>query len=486
MAWLQRRWLLLLIGAVLLFNLGYGLGWVTIWSGAEAEFISRALYGGTTIPEVLVGRLGVSPSNILLLRLPGIGIYGLLLAATYALALPVFGPRRTPVFVLVLALSWCLPNLARVATRDVWLLTGQLLGTLGMLRFIKQPAWSWRLLAYSGILLAFWMSPLTGALYFAVLPLIWAFFHPAGRRMVLLNPWLFLLLLVALRYYSGQWSLDIPTLYVDFLQLGFGRFLLLNLLGILPFVAFALVGVYDAIRKWLKGEEMAVLLLGWLAAALVSQSIVAQVPLAFLAARHLADYFQPNYPYRNGVNTVAILHLTVIFLLALLVLLGGYVNFGQLGFQAGLGASLVYWGLQFIGVLGLFGGHQDRAMYGFCFSALFTITLFWVQLYPLIEVQRDLPKDTVAQCRIYDKKLGEAQALYLLDETETHDNLLLYAREYYPEVRAVPEPTELIDPLPHYRIQPLGNCDTLIGQDTTLLGWSDLFRSRCYGIIRMN
>jgi hypothetical protein len=172
---------------------------------------------------------------------------------------------------------------------------------------------------------------------------------------------------------------------------------LFSLLGMAPLSGFLVAGLRDLVYKLRRGEELSFILLAGLVGSLMVQSVLFPFFLAFLAAKQAELYFgQGPYPWEGWVKAVTVLHLIVVFMVVVLALIGGFIQFESAGFRALLGTCAGYWMFSFLGVIGLYGKRRDYTLGGMILAGVVALLLFWVQVYPYAHLQRNWPERLVA------------------------------------------------------------------------------------------
>ncbi|THH40595.1 hypothetical protein [Neolewinella litorea] len=165
-----------------------------------------------------------------------------------------------------------------------------------------------------------------------------------------------------------------------------------GLLGMLPLAGWVVAGFRDLVFKGRQFEQFSLLIIMALVVTLLAQSLLFMYLVALVAGKQMQLYFQePNYPWKDWVKSVSVLHLVLAFGAAFLLLAGGGVAFPGAGFRAALGMAGAYWIFSLLAVLGIFGDRRDFAIGGSVLSGLLTVMFFWVQVYPYLEVERSWP-----------------------------------------------------------------------------------------------
>ncbi len=465
---------LLFLGNLLVFN-----DLATIWDGAETQLLIRILRSegaGWLLPELLLDPLVGSPLRPFWLRLPAALVLIAALAVFYAIARPIYGLETTVLTLLALGSSFLTPLLGKLATGDAWLFGAHLLGYHALVMFLKLPSGKWRWLFYLLFALGIWIHPLSTLVFYSVIALVLFFLHPNGRRMVSLNPWVAGLVLGGLLYLTGALTPERPGFWLGYGLRPYGEYLLALGIGMLPLTGFWIAGLWDSLRKFRQGEELSQLTFTWLLGALLAQSPVAAALLAFLAGKQLALFFDPRYPHRPIVRTVAILHLVGVFFALLWLMIGGFLEFRGVGFRSGLAFSGAYWIFSFAGVIGMFGMNRRLTIGGVMLSGLLGFLLFWSQLFPLWESRRDLPKRVA---NTVEAKQPAPPLPVFHDLRRPDDNTELYLRLRFPQAagrREAPAATGfyVLDTLP----RPFERVDTLTG-------WNDRLQEDTVYVVRL-
>ncbi len=313
-------------------------------------------------------------------RFPGVVLLFAGLGLGYEMGRRFLGKETMLFALLVAAGSWLLPNATKWLSLDTWLWLPQLLTALGLLGYLKQQGNSWKWLVWLSWPVALILHPLGSLLGVGALYLVWRGRHPSGKRLDQLGLYVLGPLVAAFSFWLNRgerlanWYLLSPD----------WQALAAQLLGILPWLGFVVAGLVEIIRNFRKGEELAILMTGLLAGAMLANSLWLQWVLALVAAKQLQRFVLSGYPYGNVVKTIAVLQLVAYILIGILGMMYGYGNWGGSGFRAAMSATLACWAPALIGVFGLFGQNQRMAVLGFMFSGLLFSLAFWTQIYPLV------------------------------------------------------------------------------------------------------
>jgi hypothetical protein len=405
----------------------------TLWDGAEALLAWQSGRGeaGPALPGILLAQTW--PQGVFWFRLPGALLLLLAFPLYWWMAKALLGREATIYTLLVLAASLMVPNLAKLASGDIWAMVTQWLGFAVLLRFLKQPLMLWRLVFYSLLALAIWIQPVNASIFLLGSSAYLYFAHPQGKNLLSLQPWLAGVAIAAVLYWGKLLPMDNSHFVIGFQS---GRFLLWSFLGMAPFIGFCLAGLWGSIQRARQGEELAVINLGALAFALLGHSLALPGILAFLTAKQIQGYFKPGYPYKAIVQAGALLHLLAIFFASFLLLTGSFIKFDAAGYRASVAVTGLYWMLSFIGVLGLVGMNRRHTLAGTFLAGLLLTTLFWLQLNPFLEKQRSWPFGLLQEAERLMPALksvddGLACAIYIPPGTP-FPSLAAYAQAVFP------------------------------------------------------
>ena len=431
---LRYRFFVAIAGFTLLANLLVMNDFTTLWAGPESLMAWRSLNGeaGFT-PHELLQALIVGAGRIphFGMRLPGALVFVLALAAYWGISRKLFGREVLLSTLLVLGASLLVPNLAKAATGDIWAMATQWLAFAVLIRFLKQPALLWRGIFYVLLLLAVWVQPANALVFLMGSSAFLYFFHPEGKRLWSLNPWLAGLLASLFLYLA-----HLLTFNQDSFLSGFrtGRFLLWNLIGILPFLGFVLAGLWETAQRLARREEMAILSAAGLLFALLGHSLALQGILALLAARQLKNYFDPNYPHGPVVKAGALLHLIAAFFVLTPLMVGSFLQFRGAGFRAMLAAGGIYWMLSFTAVIGLFGPNRRYLYGGIVLGGLLLTSMFWLQVNPLLQQKLSWPRALVQQSKLQTEAPEYNHSFMVHRREDSFPALAPYSRAAYPNV----------------------------------------------------
>ena len=370
---------------------------------------------------------GLRLVNVLVLLMTFLGFY--------FFGKKIFGLKTTVVTLLVLGSSFLPVNLAKFATGDVWIFGAQLMSFVFMILYLKQPIGKWKWGVWFFVVLGAMIHPLSMFIWSLGL---WGYLrviHPKGKNLkgLVLLPLLIIVYLPL--WYFGLISLEMPHFLMGIGSEHFKYFFVIALLAVLPWFGFLPASLWDMIQKLRKKEEMAIINLGWILFAIFSQSMIIVAAFSFLIAKNLIAYFDKNYPYRRWVKGFTLINMIFTFLALFSILLGGFLNFQGAGYRSVFGVSILYWFGSMASVLGLFMHKNSLVTGGMAVSGLMFTWLFWLQVNPLMESQRNFPQQVFQELKT--QGVGRAGAnpkiieLYHLDVDSVfyQKNMKVYLQE---------------------------------------------------------
>lgn len=369
------------------------------------------------------------------LRLPNVLVLLMTFLGFYFFGKKIFGLKTTVVTLLVLGSSFLPVNLSKFATGDVWLFGAQLMSFVFMILYLKQPIGKWKWGVWFFVVLGAMIHPLSMFIWSLGLWGYLQIIHPKGENL----KGLVLLPLLAIVYlplwYFGFLSLEMPHFLMGIGSDYFKYFFVIALLAVLPWFGFLPASLWDMIQKLRKKEELAIINLGWILFAIFSQSMIIVAAFSFLIAKNLIAYFDKNYPYRRLVKGFTLINMFFTFFGLFALLLGGFMNFQGAGYRSVFGVSILYWFGSMAAVLGLFMHKNSLVTGGMAVSGLMFTWLFWLQVNPLMESQRNFPKQVFQELKT--QGVGRAGAnlkiteLYHLDSDSVfyQKNMKVYLQE---------------------------------------------------------
>ena len=382
----------------------------TIFNGAESNFLLdvQALLGkGTSTSDakallpiwfdsLVYNSLGFNKFG---LRLPNVVILILTFAGFYFFGKKIFGLRTTVVALLVMGSSFIPVNFAKLATGDTWLLAAQLMSFVMMILYLKQPIGKWKWGVWIFVVLGAMIHPLSMFVWSLGL---WGYLqmvHPKGANLKGLVLLPLLLVIYLPLYFFGYITLEMPHFLMGIGSGNYKYFFVFTLLGILPWFGFLPASIWDMIQKLRKKEELAIINLGWILFAILSQGMIIIAALSFIIAKNLLAFFDKNYPYRRWVKGFTLLNMIFTFVILFSALLGGFIEFQGIGYRSVFGISTLYWMASMAAVLGLFMMNNSLVTGGMAIGGLMATWLFWLQVNPLFDSQRDFSKQVYQTLR---------------------------------------------------------------------------------------
>ncbi|PHN07127.1 ArnT family glycosyltransferase [Flavilitoribacter nigricans] len=362
----------------------------SIWHGAEAWTLWQSVSDqpNSWLTAFLHAAYDDGPISVFYLRFFGIFFFLLTLAGTFFIGKKLFGKNTIWLALLLVGASLLVPNIAKRATADIYLFSAQVLFGMSTLIYLKTPSDPWKFLWWAALWVSFIIEPL-GSLLFAI-PFLLVLMRSHSQGKILLNwqVWLPALagVLVLTALQPSPWF-D-PALSFGWLRSGYLKYLSWQLIAVLPFIGFAIGGIRDLFYKVKRGEEFSLLLTAWILSALLSQSLTLSWVLALLAAKQMQLFFNPKYPFAAWVRGPAILQLVFAFFVIAMGMIYGFWSFRGIGFRSLLAASGLYWGMCFLGVIGLYGFNHRLLIGGPILAGVLLTMLSWFQIGPILESQR--------------------------------------------------------------------------------------------------
>ena len=369
-------------------------------------------------------------------RLPAAVLFVLALAGFYWLARPLLGKETGGLLLLALGSTLLAPNLAKTVCGDNWLLLVHGLALLASIRFLKDPKGKWLALTGGLIVLGaaahFWGSVVLVAAWWSYLGVM----HSNGGRLFSRRILLGAAVLLLLGWLGNWWQRPTTFFWMGYGRQGLGEYLLWQWGAWLPWIAFALPGCWDLLQRARRGEELALLLGGMGLSTLLAGSPAFQLVMALVVAKAVQWYFDPKYPYRNGVRSIAVLHLVLLFCAAAVGMMGGFLELGPAGFRLGMALGAAYWIPSFLLVIGLFGLRRRLVEASAAFGGLLLTLVFWTQAGPWLESYRGMPRELVQEAATW-REDGE-EVWFAVDDEACRRSLSLYGLLY---LGAPPETT---------------------------------------------
>lgn len=368
------------------------------------------------LPTRFIHFLDAQPNaDSFLLRLPaGLAVI-LILGSLYFLGRRIFGEAAAKMATFVAACSWAILFFGKLVGADSWMVLAQVLQVLGTIYFIKQPKLEWAVLANTAFFIGLCILPWPMLLSGIGLGLFYFVFHPKGKNLLQLIYIVPMILSVLIVMISGgyQWM-------NSGLQMGWpnGRvlqFLGYNIIGLLPWLAFFIPALWDSFKKIKKREELSIIYLGWLLAAVLSGTGLLQIIMAIMIGRHVLFYFQKNYPYQAQVRGIVVTHFILAFFAMFgLIMLAG-LHFEGAGYRAALTVAIVYWGGSLVSVVSVFSKNSRNLIGSLGVASMLGFLMFWLNVFPLWESRRG-----------WDKLMVENAVQYRSPDT---DRLLFFGKE---------------------------------------------------------
>jgi hypothetical protein len=419
----------------------------SLWEGAESYLAWQALHNTTTHTpyEFFISlSFGNGQINTFWMRLPGILLLLGAIALFWWAGKQIFGQKVSLNTVALLGTSLLVINISKVASADIWALASHWMMIMLLLRYLKQPRTVWMISFHAALFLSLWIQPISALILILSLSTWLYYFHPQGNRLWRLQSWGGAIAYFGILYVAALIRFDSQSFLVSWQPL---KYLGWNFIGVLPFIGFALAGIWESIQKFRKREELAVIMIGMLLSTLIAHSWSLQMVLVLLAARQLEQYFHPNNPYRNIVRGAAVLHLIIVVFVIILALIWAFAQFLGVGFRAGLAAGGLYWMWSFVAIIGLYGMNERYVKTGTIMSGLLFCTLFWLQAGPVLQSKLSWPSDLLKEAMDHPKVKAQGEELncILLNTTdEPMSPLAPYAKAAYSNTSLLDTPEQVL------------------------------------------
>lgn len=262
----------------------------------------------------------------------------------------IYGEKKTLIGVAVLASSFLVPSLAKVAVTDATLLFFSTLCAVAVIRVMNGDRWKWVLLFWLGFALALLTKGPPVIIFTGGLAALIFILHPKRLRLLRFHPWFGLPLACLPLYFWGK-----ATVSVDggaFVSWMYDWYILkrisgsvfgqtgppgTHLLGMtaffFPFVVFVPAIIKRVFQSFLKEKEHFFLIAAWFVAGwlvyefsaskLPAYVIVAHVPLSLLIAEQILIWeekkFFDNKVWRYLQSTVTVLFFGTLIVLPFVV-----------------------------------------------------------------------------------------------------------------------------------------------------------------------
>jgi hypothetical protein len=371
---------------------------LSISSGAEARVALQALQGDTTMgvsPLVtfLYGLTGHLGEGEIYLRLGSTLAVLLAFATSFMLGRKLFGGPTMALALAIAASGLLVSGMGKFAFADNWLFLFQTVNFFAALLYVKQPVWKWKAAYLLSLLAALLTHFLFGLLFsLIVAAMLWRL-HPMGKNALRLDFWAAWLVAGFVTNYWGIsfWSPEGFWL-AAYEGSPFGRFFVIQILGLLPWLALLPVAIKHNFLKVKNKEELAIILVTGFWAALLGHSLVLQLVLAIAFAKQVQACTMPYFPYGKLLKTASVFQMLLLFGLMFAFMFQSYSAFGMDGFRAATPPALLFWGLGFLGVLGVFSQNRRLMLGGMALSGLLGALAFWLYWVPLPEAQFNYQK----------------------------------------------------------------------------------------------
>jgi 4-amino-4-deoxy-L-arabinose transferase-like glycosyltransferase len=397
------------------------------------------------------------------LRIPSVLSVLLTIGGLFFLGKKIWGKETALAAALVLATSFLLPQLGKIAFTDAGLLMFETYALLALLLYLRQPSWKWNLLLWLSVAGGLLVKGPPIAILIGGTWLLLALFHPERKRLIGTHPW-FWGPLAALPLAAWGWATYQKDggLLLQFLwdwyvakrvagsvlgQTGWpGYHLLILLVSFIPWMTYlpgALARLVSGIgQKAREDLELgAWLVFGWLfyeamASKLPTYSLAAQPALAVLLARQLLTVDRPGYRWAVWDRATAVLFLFVSLALSMALLVFAYQKLGMMeGMARTIPTAMLLWITSFMAVVGVYMNTPIRfqlAHGAMAIGGVGTSFLLWLSVMPLVEKSPLKGTKAVVLAARAATSPQTAGLVYLSDQRWKQPSLVFYLRQRFP------------------------------------------------------
>lgn len=425
-----------LIFLLFILALFYGSDFMAIWNietalaNASLDNLSEGIAfnigdGFSPLAEMITsGSLSTVGYSEWGIRMPSLLMLATSFFAFYKLGGKIFSNKFSLLTLLLAAASFPLLMIGKIGTTDIWLFSIQLLiFPLAVIQLKKRNNLYSIFIILLSILLVF-IHPLS-ALVFNVILFGTLFLFHQNRKSILMEGAIAVLSSLLIPFLLGLPWMNEGFLFSYTNNLSY-YFLCVfaGLMAALGFVPAVLIHLYNRIRI---KEEMAILSFAGILAGLCSISLLAHFILLLLIAKQIEAFSQENYPYKNTVKTFTILQVLFSFFIATLFMLNGFTWFQGTGFRKALIFGIPLWGMGIVTLVTLYSDNKKYIMSSIVMGGIITNFLFWTQIMPLWEAERNIYKD-IAESVIATIKKDKKTPIFIIDELADSKALFFYEK----------------------------------------------------------
>lgn len=346
------------------------------------------------------------------IRMPSLLMLATSFFAFYKLGGKIFSNKFSLLTLLLATASFPLLIIGKIATTDIWLFSIQLLiYPLSIIQLKKRNNLYTPLIILLSVLLVF-IQPLSALLFNAIFFGTLFLLHKNGKSLLIESST------------TIAASLAIPFLLgLPWINEGFlfsynhylGYYFLAVFAGVLAALGFMPAVLTHLYKRLIIKEEMAILSFAGIMAGLCSVSLFAHFLLLFLLVKQIEAFTQNNYPYKNIVKTFTILQVLLSFFVAMLFMLNGFTWFQGTGFRKALIFGTPLWGIGIFTLVALYSNNKKYIMSSIVLGGVIANFLFWTQIMPLWEAERNIHKD-ITESVLETVKANEKTSIYLTDQ----------------------------------------------------------------------
>jgi hypothetical protein len=425
-----------LIFLLFVLALFYGSDFMAIWNiettlaNASLDNISEGMAfnigdGFSPLAEMITaGSLSTVGFSEWGIRMPSLLMLATSFFAFYKLGGKIFSNKFSLLTLLLAAASFPLLMIGKIGTTDIWLFSIQLLiFPLAIVQLKKRNNLYAIFIVLLSILLVF-IHPLSALLFNAIFFGTLFLLHKKGKSILIEGTIaIFSSLLI-------PFLLGLPWMNEGFLfsyTNNLNYYLLCVFVGLMAALGFLPAVLIHLFKRLRIKEEMAILSFAGILAGLCSISLFAHFVLLLLIAKQIEVFSQENYPYKNIVKTFTILQVLFSFFIAMLFMFNGFTWFQGTGFRKALIFGIPLWGMGIVTLVTLYSDNKKYIMSSIILGGIITNFLFWTQIMPIWEAERNIYKD-IAEAAVETIKKDKKIPIFITDELAKSEALHFYEK----------------------------------------------------------
>ncbi len=434
-----------------ILTLFYGADFMSVWE-VEARLansalanLSEGMFFGMSpefspLSELMVaGGLSTVGMNELGIRLSNMLLLASSLFLFYTYGKKFFGLKHTIIAILMAIGSFPLLLIGKIVSTDIWLFFLQLLIFFLTIYQLKKPqALILGGLVFLNIFLVL-IQPLSALIFSLIFYGFFLLLHKDRKRIALVPCISIPVQLGLVIFFNKQWIHD------GFLMsygTNLGYYFILVVAGLFGAFGFVPTALYHTFKRLFIKEEMAIITGSALVAGLLSCSFLPHMVLLFLIGKQMDQYDEDVFPYRNAIRVFTIIQVVLGFFIAMMLILNGFTWFGGEGFRKTMIFGTPIWAFGIYTLVSLYSNSRKHLFLSVFLSGWLFNFLFWIQIMPLWEAERNITKDMVNMS--LEKSDGIEDRRIYLDESYSNDEPMEFYRKTYldREIVAYVSPTE--------------------------------------------